>query len=392
MKILFIGPLPGPVTGQSLACKLFYDALAAEGHDVQLVNLSKDSLSSGVGSVRRIARIAKVILVVLSARKGCDLVYFNVSQSVAGNLKDLAMYLVLGRKLGLTFAHLHGGCGASELLSGAHPVLRWLNSLFLRRLAGVIVLGQRQVPIFQPLVEAERIHVVHNFAADEVFIGDDELKQKLAHDGPLRVLFLSNFLPGKGYQELVAAIGLLEPAVRSRLEFEFAGAFDSEEVRQAFMASIAGMEGVRYHGVATGVAKVGLLRGSHVFCLPTYYRFEGQPISILEGYAAGCAVLTTNHGGIYDVFTPGANGCSVEPRSPQSIAEALVALAQDRGLLARFAWRNVEDARAKFRPADHLAQLFQKLGLGARSEPQDGQRPDWPPSVGWRPRQEEVNK
>ena len=62
---------------------------------------------------------------------------------------------------------------------------------------------------------------------------------------------------------------------------------------------------------------------SQIFCLPTYYPFEGQPISILEAYATGCFVITTGHSGIPEIFRDKINGIMVEPKSVQSIKQAI---------------------------------------------------------------------
>ena len=70
----------------------------------------------------------------------------------------------------------------------------------------------------------------------------------------------------------------------------------------------------------TGEKKRRLFAEAHVFCLPTYYSYyEGQPISILEAYASGCVVITTDHGGICDIFKDKINGFRVEKRSCLSI-------------------------------------------------------------------------
>ena len=45
-----------------------------------------------------------------------------------------------------------------------------------------------------------------------------------------------------------------------------------------------------------------------MFCLPTWLKFEGQPISIIEAYASGCIVVTTANGGINDIFNDNVNG------------------------------------------------------------------------------------
>ena len=66
-----------------------------------------------------------------------------------------------------------------------------------------------------------------------------------------------------------------------------------------------------------GEEKRNLLKQSHIFCLPTFHKFEGQPISILEAYASGCIVLTTANGGINEIFKNGTNGFLVNMDKPE---------------------------------------------------------------------------
>jgi len=61
---------------------------------------------------------------------------------------------------------------------------------------------------------------------------------------------------------------------------------------------------------------------NYIFCLPTYYPNEGQPISILEAMANGCAIVTTDHGGIKDVVTK-ENGIFVGKSNPCDLKNAL---------------------------------------------------------------------
>jgi glycosyltransferase involved in cell wall biosynthesis len=87
---------------------------------------------------------------------------------------------------------------------------------------------------------------------------------------------------------------------------------------------IADNEELKYLGkFIDGVEKRKLYCESHIFCLPTYYPFEGQPISILEGYATGCAVITSNHSGIPFIFKDEKNGFMVEKKSVSSLTESL---------------------------------------------------------------------
>ncbi|MBW8003473.1 MAG: glycosyltransferase family 4 protein, partial [Planctomycetes bacterium] len=69
--------------------------------------------------------------------------------------------------------------------------------------------------------------------------------------------------------------------------------------------------------------RIDLYRSSQVFCLPTYYRYEGQPISIIEAYASGCVVVTTDQGGIGDIFKNNKNGYEVEKESIEDLVDKL---------------------------------------------------------------------
>lgn len=362
-SVLFIAPLPPPMTGQSIASLALHNDLQQRRHQVRVVNLSKQSFRSGFSSLGRGFEIAGVIAKVVAARFSTNHAYFTVAESVAGNLKDLLIFACLLGRLDRTYIHLHGGAGMRILLSKHHPWLRRLNGLFLKRLGGVIVLGDRLASIYSGLVPTDRMHIVKNFAPPDTFVSLSQLREKLAGRPPLRLLFLSNLLPGKGYDDLLAAVKLLPPHILQDLEIDFAGGFETEADHRAFLQASSGLPQVKYHGTVQGEGKRQLLRRAHVFCLPTYYPYEGQPISILEAYASGCAVLTTDHSGIFDIFTPGIHGLAVEKKSPQSIAAAITALASDPRQLRRFCVANARAARREYRVEKHLDQLRGALQL-----------------------------
>jgi len=357
-RVLFICPLPPPTTGQSLASKQLFEALNPEV-DALLVNLSKETFQQGVNSLARVVEVVNIVWQVRRTQHAAGLIYFTISESIAGNLKDLVIYAVCWRRLSRMVIHLHGGAGMREIMSNRHPLLRAMNAFFLKRLGAVIVLGGRLKSIYEGVVPPAKLHAVPNFAADEFFVTPEDIDTKFALVEPLRILFLSNLLPGKGHQELLAALGRLSPEVSARLHVDFAGGFESAEEETLFREHVQATGNVRIivHGIVHGELKRDLLRTAHVFCLPTYYPYEGQPISILEAYASGCAVITTDHSGIFDTFTPGVNGIEVKPRSPESIVLALqYALTHTQDLLGQ-AKVSHQQALNLYRPATHIAAL-----------------------------------
>jgi glycosyltransferase involved in cell wall biosynthesis len=362
LDILFIAPLPPPTTGQSVACKVFYDDILRCGHKIRLIDISKGTFKQGFDSIRRVFEVIEIFKRVITNSAAVDLIYITPSESIAGNLKDIFLYALLWRKLHLTHLHLHGGGGMREILSRTHPILRWLNSIFIKRMASVIVLGDRHVSIYKEIIAENRIKVVKNFAPDDSFASDEEFEEKWKKIDPLRVLFLSNLIPGKGYEFLSQAIRSLAPDVARKYFFHFAGGFESESDKSIFLRSISRCENIKYHGTILGQEKRELLQSAHILCLPSYLP-EGQPISILEAYAAGCAVITTDCGGIFDIFTPEENGFEVELNSWSSIAHILSTAALMPAKLNFIALKNMHVARLKFRRGLHLENMRENLRI-----------------------------
>ena len=203
MKVLFIAPLPPPVTGQSLAAKVFLNELQ-KCHSVDIVNFSKGTFKQGVSSFARVIEVIKILKEIWVGKKKAAAIYLTLSQSIAGNIKDLLTYLICSKKLRRMIIHLHGG-GIKRLVFDRYPILYFLNHFFLKRLGGIIVLGESLVPIFQGMTAQTKIHVVPNFAEEYLFLNKEEIGKKFKKTSPLRILFLSNLIPGKGHEELVDA-------------------------------------------------------------------------------------------------------------------------------------------------------------------------------------------
>lgn len=362
MKILLIVPVPPPVTGHSLASQVLIDGLAG-AHERAVVNLSIGSLNDGRVTGRRIREVGKILAGVWRKKRWADAIYFTISESRAGNLKDLFVYLICAGRLGRLFVHLHGGTIGRELFD-CYPAWRTINAFFIKRLGGVIISGPAHLEIFSGMIDRGRIHMVPNSAEDELFVTEQEVLDKFSKTRPLKVLYLSSMTVDKGYLDLTDAWFRLGPDVRGRIQLDFAGRFEADTGRRAFEDRIAGVEGIRYHGLVDPVQKRQLFREAHVFCLPTRM-FEGQPISILEAYAAGCAVLTTGQPGILDVFSDGVNGFEVAAGSAESIAATLSALPGAVDRLRPIAIANRRTAGERYRTTTYAAALTRILEAGA---------------------------
>ena len=164
----------------------------------------------------------------------------------------------------------------------------------------------------------------------------------------IRVLFLSGMTLGKGYQTLLEAYERMSDPAKARIQLDFAGKFDDLAQEQRFLVRIGALPGVKYHGVVSGDAKANLFAQAHVFVLPTSF-MEGQPISILEAYAAGCVVLTTPRPGILDIFEPSKNGFLISSEDSALLREILESFCQDISSLQGIALHNHSFAQKNYR-------------------------------------------
>jgi glycosyltransferase involved in cell wall biosynthesis len=353
MNILYIAPLPPPITGHSLVSKVLRDELI-NSHKVQVVDLSKDSLSEGVDGFKRIIQIFNVLIQILLKHKRVERIYLTISESLAGNLKDILIYLICFQSNHKIIIHLHGGSIKRQLWS-KYNFIDKINSYFIKRLRGVIISGESHVSIFSDKISKEKIHIVPNFAQDYIFI--DQNVVDLKFESPIiRVLYMSNLIPKKGYNDLADAFLLLSQKFKDRIRLDFAGAFDSEEQKNNFLNKISGQSQITYHGVVDEDSKKILFSQAHVFCLPTSY-LEGQPISILEAYASGCVVITTAQSGILDIFEPEVNGFLIDAESPESIKNALESLINLKEKMHQISSNNLLTALKKFRSSIYCKSI-----------------------------------
>jgi glycosyltransferase involved in cell wall biosynthesis len=345
MKVLFIAPLPPPITGHSLASKIFYDELLNK-HEVKTINLSKNSFKGGIDSLSRIKDVIIILCKTLFNSYNSDRIYLTISESFAGNIKDLLIYLICFSKLNKFYIHLHGG-SIKNLLFNRNPIIFKINKFFIKRLAGVIVLGESHISTFSDFVPLNKIHIVPNFSEDNLFLSEFEIAEKNSNLSKIHILFLSNMQVEKGFQELFEAFLQLDFQYKDKITIDFAGKFENIDDEIKFRKNICEYSNINFHGVVKGEEKRRLLRNAQIFVLPTSF-LEGQPVSILEAYASGCFVFSTISGGIVDIFVNNVNGYEIE-QSPKSIKENIIKLFNNMHLVKEVGIYNRNYALKHFR-------------------------------------------
>ena len=346
MNVLYIAPVSPPITGQSIAANVLLDYLTMS-ENVNVVDLSLASTHDGRFTWIRAFEVLKILYLIRKNLRSADFIYLTISESMAGNLKDLLIYLVCRKKLDKVYIQLHGGSIKKEVFD-RYPFLKKLNELAIKKMAGVFVSGESHMSIFSSMVESSKLHIVGNFAEDYLFVDEEVIKKKFFEISPLKIIYISGMTSGKGYLYLLEAYQALDDNLRNLVEIDFAGNFDTLEEEEKFNQEIELYPHLRYHGVVDDENKRKLFAAAHVFCLPTTF-LEGQPISILEAYASGCVVLTTGQPGVLDIFSGDINGYEISKNdhlSIKSIIEKLIVISDN---LIGIALNNSRTATSNYR-------------------------------------------
>jgi glycosyltransferase involved in cell wall biosynthesis len=339
MNILFIAPLPPPIHGQAYVSDVLLTELKKK-HNLKVINCTKKRNAGKFYFFKRYFEVIDILYRVWKGRKRNNAVYITTSQSFLGNVKDLVVFMIFYNNLSKITIHLHGGAIKKELWD-KFPALFNLNKYFISKMNAVIISGESHRYIYSDIIEENKIFIVPNFAMNEMFVLKNDIISKFNIALTLKVLYVSGMRDKKGYLDLFCAYEQLPKLIQNQISIDFAGEFESNEEKGMFIQEIKRYKNLNYHGVISDFEKINLFKSAHIFCLPTKY-LEGQPISILEAYSSGCCVLTTNLGGISDIFEDGLNGFKLSANNSYSIMEKLEFCLSNLNVVREIACSNLE--------------------------------------------------
>jgi len=176
-----------------------------------------------------------------------------------------------------------------------------------------------------------------------------------------RFLFIGRLLYEKGLREFVAACRLVA-AKHPGCEFVVVGGHDASLPHSVSASEVAAWKAeglVQFVGPVKDVHS--WLEWCSVLVLPSYR--EGTPRSVLEAMATGRAIITTDAPGCRETTVDGVNGYLVEPRAIESLADAMLRLAESPGIVARFAEASRGIVEEKYDVRKVNVTLLRTMGL-----------------------------
>jgi glycosyltransferase involved in cell wall biosynthesis len=177
----------------------------------------------------------------------------------------------------------------------------------------------------------------------------------------LIVLTVTRVLRSKGVLELARAareVRLQDPSIR----FVLAGPADDQSMDALTAGELDELrDALTWIGPRRDVQR--LLALADVFVFPSFYR-EGIPRALLEAASMALPLIAADVAGSREVVEHGVNGLLIAPRDAHAIAEAVLRLAREPDLRARFGMQARTRAIAEFdlaAIAARTASLYHEL-------------------------------
>ena len=134
------------------------------------------------------------------------------------------------------------------------------------------------------------------------------------------LVMVSRFSQQKDHITLIQALHVLkQKGYTPTLHLAGGGGSQHRKVVEDFVAKCDLSSQVKFLGVHRDVP--GLLQGNQIFVMSTHW--EGMPLALLEGMAAGMAVVATDVAGVKEVIEHDQTGLLVAENDPYNLADAL---------------------------------------------------------------------
>ena len=168
---------------------------------------------------------------------------------------------------------------------------------------------------------------------------------------PGRVIMVGRLAAPKRHDIAVRAVALLRQRM-PEATLDVVGDGPLRESVEALIASLGAGDAVRLLGQRGDVPQL-LAQAS---CLLLASDYEGCPLTVLEGMAAGLPVVATRFGGLAELVDDGRTGCIVDP-SPAAVAAALGDVLGDPARAAAMGDAARAEAQARFGRERMVAEI-----------------------------------
>ena len=221
----------------------------------------------------------------------------------------------------------------------------------LSKIPNIIVLSPQMEDIIRKITNS-RIFVISNGIDLRNIEKIESYKKK---DYPT-IFFLGYLTKGKGVQDLIKAVQSVKAKIEN-VKLYVGGIGPYKVDLEKLVNDLQLNENVIFLGYLNEKEKFAHMKSMDVFVLPSYW--ESFPFVLLEAMACGKPIITTNVGGNPYAVSDGINGFLLKPGDWQKLAEKLILILDDKGLINKMGKESKR--RAEFYDWPSISQKTKNL-------------------------------
>jgi glycosyltransferase involved in cell wall biosynthesis len=335
-RVCIFAPVPPPLHGSNVATRILLESDFSKEYVVKHINASYGDSLAGLGkpSVAKLWLFLKYLLrfLRLDREASFDFVIFVPASSLWPFVRDalaIAFVSYMSRAKQILWIHTSD---FSRLHHSHNALLRVCFNSVIKRTNCIVAVGNAVAFGLRGVVPDDRIAVIHNGIPSL-----SSYHEKTHSIKGVVVVYLSHMFEAKGWLILLKAAQRI-CQLHENVRFLFYGGPTDDSplarINREFEEH-ALLGRIYYGGPVSGAEKVRILENADVMCLPTYYRNEAFPISILEGMQFGLAIITTDAGSIPEAIVHGRGGVIVPKCDLDALTTSLSDLVCDTASIRR---------------------------------------------------------
>jgi len=344
-KILFLVQLPPPVHGSSLVNKIIVNNENVKSRydiDIIEIQLAKNMEDLGNFSLMKIVNAFIIFFKLLKnvVLKKHELAYLTISPVGFAFYKDaiLVFLIKIFSSVKIVF-HIHGKGIKNEIKSN-----------FKRKLYSFVFKNTEVIQLAE-ILYCDIKDIYHRkpyFLPNGIINTNIKKESSIIKNDSVTFIYLSNLMEEKGILVFLKSIKLLQ-SFKKNLRVYVVGS--SADITINYINDYLKenkIKNVKVLGPKYGEDKYFYLNKSDVFILPTYYKNECFPLTILEAFQAGLAVISTNNGAIPDMVKNNINGFIVPQNDSDALAEKMKYLIENVAILNKMKVKNKLEYSEKY--------------------------------------------
>ncbi|MCF7981272.1 MAG: glycosyltransferase family 4 protein [Pseudomonadales bacterium] len=339
LKIALVGPLPPPAGGMARLTEELEELLTSSGLEVELIRTNpsyRPKFISRIKGVRALFRLCGYLSKIYKSCSNVDLFHVMANSGLSWHLFSApVLWLAWIRRVPVVL-HYHGG-EAEKFFSKSWFLIK--PSMVKASL--VIVPSKFLSKVFS----GRNIHseIVPNVVDIERFQMKDVptfgINTKKSFPQIIVVRNLEKIYDIKTAIQAFALINLQYPTARLTI----AGSGPEEQALKREVARLDITEETNFCGRLNYKEIINLYMGADVMINSSLV--DNSPVSIVEAFASGVPVVSTNVGGIPYLIKPEINGMLVEPNDPRMLADAVLNILEDSELRKELIEQGKKDAK-----------------------------------------------